>query len=61
YGQIWCSIASPEFESLQTRSNSHALPRFRVNGPLSNLPTFAEVFSCPAGSPMVRENRCEVW
>ena len=61
YGQIWCSISSPEFESLQTRSNPHALPRYRVNGPLSNLPTFAEVFSCPVGSPMVRENRCEVW
>jgi endothelin-converting enzyme/putative endopeptidase len=32
-----------------------------VNGPLSNLPDFAAAFSCKAGDPMVRAERCEVW
>ena len=34
-----------------------------VNAPLSNLPGFAEAFSCPAGAPMVRSaaDRCTVW
>ena len=34
-----------------------------VNGPLANLPQFAEAFECKAGDPMVREGekRCEVW
>ncbi len=61
FAQVWCATASPEFESLQVRSNTHSLPRFRVNGPLSNLPAFAEVFGCAAGTPMVRDNACEVW
>jgi len=32
-------------------------------GPLSNLPEFANPFSCKQGSEMVRpaEKRCEVW
>ncbi|MEO6417821.1 MAG: M13-type metalloendopeptidase, partial [Polyangiaceae bacterium] len=38
-------------------------PRFRVIGPLSNTPEFAEAFSCKVGSAMVRpaKQRCDVW
>jgi predicted metalloendopeptidase len=43
------------------QTNPHALPRFRVNGPASNMPEFARAFSCAADSPMVRADRCEVW
>ena len=35
--------------------------RYRVNGPLSNMPEFAQAFSCKADSPMVRQNACRVW
>jgi endothelin-converting enzyme/putative endopeptidase len=37
--------------------------RFRVNGPLSNLPEFAKAFRCEPGSWMARPPaaRCDVW
>ena len=35
-------------------TDSHPLPRFRANGPVSNLPEFAAAFSCPAGAAMAR-------
>jgi endothelin-converting enzyme/putative endopeptidase len=45
------------------KADIHAMPRFRVIGPLSNLPEFAQAFSCKAGAAMVRpsEQRCAVW
>jgi len=41
--------------------NPHALPKFRTNGPLSNLAAFAKVFGCKKGDPMVREKVCKIW
>jgi endothelin-converting enzyme/putative endopeptidase len=37
--------------------------RFRVNGPLSNIPAFARAFGCKAGDPMIRppNDRCQIW
>ena len=45
------------------KSDSHPVSRFRVNGPLSNMPEFHTAFSCGAGAAMVRppEKRCAVW
>jgi endothelin-converting enzyme/putative endopeptidase len=45
------------------KGDPHPVPRFRVIGPLSSLPEFAEAFSCKAGTPMVRppESQCAVW
>jgi putative endopeptidase len=61
--QVWCTAIRPENARLRAATDPHAPPRWRVNGPLSNLMEFREAFSCPAGSAMVRaaEKRCEVW
>ena len=32
----------------------HAPGKWRVNGPLSNMPQFAAAFKCQPGDPMVR-------
>ncbi len=63
YARGWSTQARPEFERLLATVDPHPLPRFRVNGPLSNLPQFAAAFNCQAGDPMVRpENeRCQIW
>ncbi|MDY7093710.1 MAG: M13 family metallopeptidase [Acidobacteriota bacterium] len=61
YGQVWCAVASPEYLRLQARTDPHSTPRYRVVGPVSNLPAFGEAFDCPVGSPMRPEKVCEVW
>jgi len=51
----------PEFERLMTNTNPHPLGRFRAIGAPSNIPEFAAAFSCGAGDPMVRAQRCVIW
>jgi len=38
-----------------------SLPRWRVNGPLSNMPQFAKAFGCKQGQQMVRTGSCLIW
>jgi endothelin-converting enzyme/putative endopeptidase len=63
YAQAWCGNMRNEMMRLLVTTNAHAPPRFRVVGPLSNLPEFAQAFACKEGSAMVRPaaKRCEVW
>jgi putative endopeptidase len=63
WAQVWASKYTPEFARLVTQSDPHPLDRFRVNGPLSNMPEFAAAYGCKAGDPMVRpeKDRCQVW
>jgi endothelin-converting enzyme/putative endopeptidase len=61
HGQSWCSAQRPEYARMLAQVDPHAPERWRVNGPLSNLPEFAAAFGCKAGDPMVRSERCEVW
>lgn len=63
YAQSWCFKAREQYARMLVTLDPHSPPRFRVNGPLSNLPEFAQAFGCQAGSAMVRpaEQRCEVW
>lgn len=63
WAQVWAESARPEFERLQVNTNPHPVGRFRVIGPLSNMPAFAAAYQCKAGDPMVRppEKRCQIW
>jgi putative endopeptidase len=61
YAQVWSTKSTPEFERQQVLTDSHSNARYRVNGPLSNLPQFAEAFGCKLGKPMVRETNCRIW
>ena len=61
HAQAWCALIRPENARLRAVTDPHSPARWRVNGPLSNLPAFARAFSCRAGDPMVRADRCEVW
>ena len=59
--QVWCTQIRPENARLRAATDPHSSARWRVNGPMSNLPEFAKAFQCKAGDPMVRAERCEVW
>jgi putative endopeptidase len=63
WAQAWAEKDTPETVRLQAQSDPHPLSRFRVNGPLSNMPKFAEAFQCKTGDAMVREEakRCQIW
>ncbi len=63
WAQVWAEKYTPEAARLQAQSDPHPLSRFRVNGPLSNMPQFAAAFSCKASDAMVRDEaqRCQIW
>ncbi len=61
FGQVWCSLSTPEQVRLRITTDSHAPPRFRVIGSVSNNRAFAEAFGCAEGTPMRPETVCEVW
>ncbi len=63
WGQFRGDAVRPEFARLMVQSDPHPVAKFRVIGPVSNLPEFQKAFACTAGQPMVRspEQRCEVW
>jgi putative endopeptidase len=61
FAQVWAGSGRPEYERLQTNTDPHPLPRFRVNGTVSNMPQFQQAFGCKTGDPMVRADRCQIW
>ena len=61
WAQVWAGKYTPEAERLQVKTNTHSLPRWRVNGPLSNMPQFHKAFGCKEGQTMVRPNSCLIW
>ena len=63
WGVIWATSQRIESERQQALGDPHAIARYRVNGPLSNLPEFAAAFGCKAGDAMIRADnrRCRVW
>lgn len=58
---IWCGKFRPEVLKLRVNSGVHSPAKFRVIGPMSNSPEFAQSFDCPAGSPMNPRKKCAVW
>ncbi len=61
WAQVWAVKATAEFEQLQVSTDSHAVARWRVNGPMSNMPEFQKAFGCKKPQKMIRENACMIW
>jgi endothelin-converting enzyme/putative endopeptidase len=61
YAQWACETQRPENLRANAITNEHSPGKYRVNGLMVNIPEFQQAFSCKAGQPMVRENRCRVW
>ena len=63
YAQARRSNMTPQQARLQIQTDPHSPGMFRVNGPLSNMPQFAQAFGCKPGDPMVRAEsiRAQIW
>ena len=62
FGQAWKATHRAEFELLQTNTDPHPLPRFRLNGTVANMPEFFKAFGCGDTDKMVRtKERCAIW
>jgi endothelin-converting enzyme/putative endopeptidase len=63
WGQFRGDATRQETQRLMVQGDPHPVAKWRVIGPLSNLPEFAQTFGCPANAEMVRPaaTRCAVW
>ena len=56
-----CGDERPENKRANAITNPHSPEEYRINGVVSNMPEFAQAFSCKVGQPMVRPVACKVW
>jgi predicted metalloendopeptidase len=63
YAETWRTVTRDEATRLRAVTDPHSPAKFRVNGPLSNLPEFFEAFGCQDGDPMKRpaKDRPAIW
>jgi predicted metalloendopeptidase len=63
YAQAWRTLQRDEGAKMQVASDPHSPAKWRVNGPLSNMPEFHAAFGCKADDKMVRPEalRARIW
>jgi putative endopeptidase len=63
YARARLTVLRPEAARMLLATDPHSPGRFRVNGPLSNMPEFAEAWGCRPGDAMVRPvgERARIW
>ena len=63
YASIWRNKYREPEQRRRVNVDPHSPGRFRVLGPLSNLPEFSAAFDVPEGAPMRRpaDERVEIW
>jgi putative endopeptidase len=63
WAQVWRRNYRPESLKLQVNTDPHSPSKFRVMGPLVNMPEFAQAFGCKEGDPMVAPaaTRATIW
>jgi len=61
WAQVWAAKSTAEAERGQVLGDPHSAAKWRVNGPISNMPEFAKAFGCKTGQKMIREKFCQIW
>lgn len=63
WAKVWRQLQRPQMARMLVRVDPHSPGKWRVNGPLSDMPEFAKAFQCQAGDPMVRPDslRPTIW
>jgi putative endopeptidase len=60
FARLWRTNILPENAKVLLNTDPHAPGQFRAIAAPSNMPAFAQAFSCKAGSAMVREGEAQV-
>ena len=63
WATVWRRNFRPQELKVRLNTDPHAPANYRAIGAPSNMPAFAQAFSCKAGSPMVRpaDKRVVIW
>ncbi|HVB32130.1 MAG TPA: M13 family metallopeptidase [Gemmatimonadaceae bacterium] len=63
WAQVWRELDRPAYARMLVSADVHSPSRWRVNGPLSNMPEFRKAWGCKDGDPMVRPDslRPKIW
>jgi predicted metalloendopeptidase len=61
HATVWRGKYRSEALIDQLRTGQHSPPRWRILGPLSNIPAFAQAFGCKPGDPMVAAQPIVIW
>ena len=63
WAQVWRELDRPAYARMLVSADEHAPGKWRVNGPLSNMPEFKAAWGCKDTDPMVRADslRPKIW
>jgi putative endopeptidase len=63
FAQVWKNNARPEYLRQQVMTDPHSPGKFRVLGPLSNMPQFYSAFGIKQGDKMfiAETDRAKIW
>src|SRR5258706_15858507 len=61
WAQVWAAKSTPEAERGQVLGDPHSAAKWRVDGPMSNMPEFAQAWGFKTGDKMVREKFWQIW
>jgi putative endopeptidase len=63
WAQVWREQSRPEYQRTLVGTDPHSPGKWRVNGPLSNMPEFKAAWGCKDTDPMVRPaaERPRIW
>ncbi|MBP8098487.1 MAG: M13 family metallopeptidase [Arenimonas sp.] len=63
WAAVWARQDSPAALASAQSQSDFSPAKWRVNGPLSNMPSFAKTFACKAGQPMARaeKDQLAIW
>ena len=60
WAQVWQNNQTDAYLRNQVVTDPHSPAKFRVNGPMSNMPEFREAWGCEPGDPMVLADTAQV-
>jgi putative endopeptidase len=63
WAQVWRGLSRPEAQLQQIKTDAHSPGKWRVDGPLANMPEFKAAWGCKDGDPMVNPDnkRARIW